>query len=377
MLEGIGRIGAYVQQKNLKTAAKYRIKTGNSLIPSKTEKLESALKQINKNQSSKDTNSLRTASIKSKLKGGRKLTSEEMNYLREKDPDLYRKAKGAQEAREELERDLSQCHTKAEARQALMRAQLRASNEAMAELAAVKGAGGAGGIGGGFGGVAGGAQAASFDGDMGDMGDMSAEGVAAGADISGDGVLAAEGAAAPATANISANVSTDAGTVNADESGEAAEVNQAVEAKERLAEENAVQQMLSNVLQEINNLMSEVSQADESGENDNNQADGVKGNEEAAAPPATGSSSNDPVTDIIEKLLFKMRAIQNVWDEFTHDKAYKEMPEGYNSEEANHTNGYKFKHAVNDTALMDIINIYNNSFEGGELTVTTSLDILQ
>lgn len=78
MLEGIGRVGAYVQQRNLKTAAKYRIKTGQSLIPNKTEKLQGALQKISSNQSTKHSDPIKTATIKSKLKGGRKLSADEI-----------------------------------------------------------------------------------------------------------------------------------------------------------------------------------------------------------------------------------------------------------------------------------------------------------
>jgi hypothetical protein len=40
-------------------------------------------------------------------------------------------------------------------------------------------------------------------------------------------------------------------------------------------------------------------------------------------------SAKDAASEIIEKLLYKLRAIQNAWDEFTRSKEYKEMPEGY------------------------------------------------
>lgn len=330
MLEGIGRVGAYVQQKNLKTAAKYRIKTGQSLLPSKTERLQSALKQISNNQSTKHSNPIRTASIKSKLKGGHRLTADEMSYLRENDPDLYRKAKGAQKAREELERDLSNCHTKAEARQALMRAQLKASNEAMAELSAAKGAGGAA--------VAGGANAASFSGDMGDISVDNAIGAeGANTDISAVGDM---GSMTNGDVNLSgettaidpaASTATSEGSTNISADGEASDVNNqniSNDAMEKKEAENAAQQIISSVMREINNLMTEVAKADDSNEDEShNETSGITGNEPATNNTATqGGNASDATSDIIEKLLFKMRAIQNVWDEFTHSKEYKEMP---------------------------------------------------
>ena len=381
MLEGIGRVGAYVQQKNLKTAAKYRIKTGQSLLPSKTERLQSALKQISNNQSTKHSNPIRTASIKSKLKGGHRLTADEMSYLRENDPDLYRKAKGAQKAREELERDLSSCHTKAEARQALMRAQLKASNEAMAELSAAKGAGGAA--------VAGGANAASFSGDMGDISvdnDIGAEGANTGitavddmgsmtnndVNLSGE-TTAIDPAASTATSEGSTNISAD---------GEVSDVNNqniSNDAMEKKEAENAAQQIISSVMREINNLMTEVAKADDSNEDEShNETSGITGNEPATnnTAPHSGKAS-DATSDIIEKLLFKMRAIQNVWDEFTHSKEYKEMPEDYMDGDNKTSKPYKAKKSVADDAIMDIINQYTASLPDEGVFDAPSVDISQ
>lgn len=382
MLEGIGRVGAYVQQKNLKTAAKYRIKTGQSLLPSKTERLQSALKQISNNQSTKHSNPIRTASIKSKLKGGHRLTADEMSYLRENDPDLYRKAKGAQKAREELERDLSNCHTKAEARQALMRAQLKASNEAMAELSAAKGAGGAA--------VAGGANAASFSGDMGDISVNNAIGAeGANTDISavgdmgsmtnGDVNLSGETTAI----NPAASTATSEGSTNISADGEASDVNNqniSNDAMEKKEVENAAQQIISSVMREINNLMTEVAKADDSNdaESHNNQAAGVTENEPATNNTATqGGKASDATSDIIEKLLFKMRAIQNVWDEFTHSKEYKEMPEEYIDGDDKTSKPYKAKKSVADDAIMDIINQYTASLPDEGVFDSPSVDISQ
>ncbi|MBR2142580.1 hypothetical protein [Anaerovibrio sp.] len=381
MLEGIGRVGAYVQQKNLKTAAKYRIKTGRSLLPSKTERLQSALKQISNNQSTKHSNPIRTASIKSKLRGGHRLTADEMSYLRENDPDLYRKAKGAQKAREELERDLSSCHTKAEARQALMRAQLKASNEAMAELSAAKGAGGAA--------VAGGANAASFSGDMGDISVDNAIGAeGASTDISAVGDM---GSMTNGDVNLSgettaidpaASTATSEGSTNISADGEASDVNNqniSNDAMEKKEAENAAQQIISSVMREINNLMTEVAKADDSNEDEShNETSGITGNEPATNNTATqGGKASDATSDIIEKLLFKMRAIQNVWDEFTHSKEYKEMPEEYIDGDNKTSKPYKAKKSVADDAIMDIINQYTASLPDEGVFDAPSVDISQ
>ena len=378
MLEGIGRIGAYVQQRNLKTAAKYRIKTGQSLIPNKTEKLQSALQKISANQSTKHSDPIRTATIKSKLKGGRKLSADEMSYLRENDPDLYRKAKGAQRAREELERDLSSCHTKAEARQALMRAQLKASSEALAELTAAKGGAGAG--------VGAGGSASSFSGGMGD--DISA-------DINADRAEAMTGTDVNAAANVNVDnnmgaamvnaapieASASTGMTNSEASGEAAEVSEDVvqtEATDKRASENVAKEIISSVMREINTIMSELNKADD-GDKGGEQLSEDNGSDAASMGQAASSnnSAKDAASEIIEKLLYKLRAIQNAWDEFTHSKEYKEMPEGYLDGEDKHTRKSTATKGFTGDGIIDMINQYTSSFDGGLAVGSSNVDISQ
>ncbi|WP_276838738.1 hypothetical protein [Anaerovibrio lipolyticus] len=379
MLEGIGRIGAYVQQRNLKTAAKYRIKTGQSLIPNKTEKLQSALQKISANQSTKHSDPIRTATIKSKLKGGRKLSSDELSYLRENDPDLYRKAKGAQRAREELERDLSSCHTKAEARQALMRAQLKASSEALAELTAAKGGGAGAGVGAG-------GSASSFSGGMGD--DISA-------DINADGADAMTGTDVNAAANVNVDnnmgsamvnaapieASATDGMTNSEASGEAAVVTEDVaqaEATDKRASETVAKEIISSVMREINTIMSELNKADD-GDKGGEQLSEDNGADAASMGQAASSnnSAKDAASEIIEKLLYKLRAIQNVWNEFTHSKEYKEMPEGYLDGEDKHTRKSTATKGFTGDGIIDMINQYTSSFDDGLAVGSSSVDISQ
>ena len=375
MLEGIGRVGAYVQQRNLKTAAKYRIKTGQSLIPNKTEKLQSALQKISSNQNTKHSDPIRTATIKTKLKGGRKLSADEMSYLRENDPDLYRKAKGAQRAREELERDLSSCHTKAEARQALMRAQLKASSEALAELTAAKG-GGAGAVGG----------ASSFSGGVGD--DISA-------DINADSAGAMAGTDVNAAANVDVDnnmgaamvnaapieASTTDGMTNSEASGEAAVVTEDVaqaEATDKRASETVAKEIISSVMREINTIMSELNKADD-GDKGVEQLSEDNGSDAASMGQAASSkdSAKDAASEIIEKLLYKLRAIQNAWDEFTRSKEYKEMPEGYLDGEDKKTGASAVSKGFTGDGIIDMISQYTSSFDDGLVIGSSSVDISQ
>ena len=147
---GIGKIGAFVKQKNLIYAANYKIKTGQSIVDSGGRLTLSKSTMFNSVQYSKKTSTstsdnARLASIKQKLKSGKKLSASEMSYLREKDEKLYKKAKYADEAREELKADLRSAKTKQEARQAVMRATAKVAADCSAEFEALKG-GGSGGI---------------------------------------------------------------------------------------------------------------------------------------------------------------------------------------------------------------------------------------
>ena len=150
----IGTLHSYVQQKNLKFAADYKKKTGQSVVSS-TGNLKLDLKAANNKslvdkmiqaqQSNKDEYSKqRISSIKQKLMNGKKISNEELGYLKKNDPDLYKKAKKAEEAREDLKAALRKAKTKQEARQAVTQALIKASAEATAELAAAKNAGGGG-----------------------------------------------------------------------------------------------------------------------------------------------------------------------------------------------------------------------------------------
>jgi len=146
-----GTINSYVKTKNLTFAAKYKIRTGQtltnsngnfiSLNTSTFDKLREAAKA-----SSDKAKQAKLRRIKQKLMNGRKLSDEEMGFLRVNDTKLYKKAKHAEEAREELKAELKKAESKSEAREAMTRAMIKASTEAIAELGAL---GQCGGISGG------------------------------------------------------------------------------------------------------------------------------------------------------------------------------------------------------------------------------------
>ena len=151
----MGTISSYVKQKNLSFAAKHKIRTGQSLINangnwsstnvvSTFEKLREAA-----NASNDQVKQEKIRRIKQKLRAGQKLSDEELGFLRVNDPKTYKKAKHAEESREELKAELKKAKSKSEAREAMTRAMVKASADAMAEISAL---GQGGNIGNSFGG---------------------------------------------------------------------------------------------------------------------------------------------------------------------------------------------------------------------------------
>ena len=143
----IGTLGSYVKQKNLTFAAKHKLRTGQTLTnangnfismnTSTFDKLREAAKA-----STDQAKAQKISRIKRKLRDGQKLTDEELGFLRVNDPKTYKKAKAADDAREELKADLKKAKSKGEAQEAMTRAMIKASSVAMAELSALGSGGG-------------------------------------------------------------------------------------------------------------------------------------------------------------------------------------------------------------------------------------------
>lgn len=74
-------------------------------------------------------------SIDAKLKSGKKLSPEELDYLREHSPELYKQAIEIQREREAYERDLKKCKTKED----VDRLHLQKTQSFMQEIKAIKG----------------------------------------------------------------------------------------------------------------------------------------------------------------------------------------------------------------------------------------------
>ena len=275
MFEGIGTIGSYLQQRNLQFKANYKLTTGQEFKTAseiKRSYMQELLKTTNSN--SKDqANALRKAFIKQELMNGKELSDEEMRFLKDQDPELYAKAQKAEKAREDLRAELRRCKTKAQAQQAVVRAQMKAASDTAAAVDAAKAGSGGGGSGGGSaaaGGamVAGGASAAS----------MAAGSIAAAIGTAAGTAVAADTAASSAAAELTGASAAAAVSVTA------------------------------------------VAAA----------ADASAGTGTSSAGTVTGTSSDTSAsaaqTDDYETLIMKIRALQDEWMKYISRKEYDEMP---------------------------------------------------
>ena len=285
MFEGIGRIGAYTAQQQLKLEAKHKIKHGQSLKDMKAS-IDQALRESLAPKQTRKTSmsdSTKISIIRQKLRQGRKLSAGELKFLKDTDERLYEKARKAEEAREELQHALKRAKSKEEARRALVQAQMKVAAEAQLDAKGASGnvnfggAGGAGDLGTGLAGSTN--EAASFDG-----GSINAQ--------FGEGEATA--ANAPnATANGEGNAesTTPASTPDATASSPAAEAR------------------------------------DTQGENSAGKAD-----KESTPTPAHKDSpiESSPKSDGElpgEKYLFMLAALQDEWKKFVNSKEYDELPE--------------------------------------------------
>ena len=87
------------------------------------------------------------------------------------------------------------------------------------------------------------------------------------------------------------------------------------------------------------------------------------------------TNAKDAASEIIEKLLYKLRAIQNAWDEFTHSKEYKTMPEGELDGRDKHTGKSAIPKGFTDDGIIDMMKQYTSSFDDGLSIDSSSVDI--
>ena len=309
----IGTLQSYVQQKNLKFAAKYKQKTGQTIVNSSGNlKLDLkaannhslAEKMIQANQKSDNEYSKqRVSSIKRKLMSGKKISNEELGYLKKNDPDLYKKAKKAEEAREDLKAELKKAKTKAEARMAVTRALIKASAEATAELKAAQvGASGGGMSGGG----------------------ITTSGYQAGQEIGGaniEGIFGSEvnsGGEEPSMIRLNEQI--NASSVEGEDN---------VDVEAAAAQEGAALKEINNDVSVAREVETEAAKAESanSEESINNKAERSDSVDSTKSTDWKTDNNGDPTSGILEKFIMVVRAIEDEWATFAKSDEYKEMPE--------------------------------------------------
>lgn len=270
----IGKVGSYIRQKNLSFAANYKIRTGQRVTDSSGNlsfSQSTMFEQINKTtkKTADEIKTARLATLKSKLMAGRKLSNEEMAYLRENDEDLYKKAKHADDAREELKAELKGAKSKQEARQILTRAMVKASAEASAELAACK------------------------------------AGIATG------------GGAVGETSIATGNVSTAIENISI-----GGELSTSIENNLNVNETSTPTENVSSV-NENSTSTENISSADKNSNSRENNF-GVNENSNDGENPAQG---------ILEKFIMTIRALEDEWAKYTNSDEYKNLPEDFLDDE--------------------------------------------
>ena len=310
MFAVVGTMRTYLQQFQLKKSAKQKMKTGESFdwkdakttfVKAQQEARANAPKTIvemtlekSKKKDDDRTVKAKTGSIKQKLKRGKKLSADELEYLRQHDEKLYKKAKVTMEEREKLSRALKSAKTKAEAMRAVA---IAYANAAAACSDAIDSASGGGASGG----------AASV----------------------GDAGASAEGAASFETGtSVDANVSVgaDAGMAATDAAG--------VSADATGAETSAAADSAATGTADAANAEAAEAESAAGNAEGTEEAEGTKEVDNAEDKKAGNSSS---VLDRLNKndggefdeplILLVLRHLQAEWQDFMHTKQYKELPE--------------------------------------------------
>ena len=276
----IGNVRSYARMKTLKFAANHRLKTGQSLVSSTGtlsfkqldhSSLVNKMLSAQKNSGADAATKKRLATIKKKLLNGKKLSNEEMGFLLKNDSKLYRKAKAAEDARQELKEALSKAKTKQEARKALLNAKMKASAACTAELDAASKAGA---------GAGGGVSTVGYEA-SGEVGGavFSAPASTSNAPIDGGSMTETSAGGEPAL------IAVNNGVANADaQSSDAAKTDP-----------------LKNDPTKINST------------------DGLN----------KTSEDKDTKDDILEKYLMILRALDDEWETYAKSRQYKSLPEDY------------------------------------------------
>ena len=287
MFEAIGTLHSYTKQYQLKKSAKQKVTTGEAFDwkdarssfvkaqdPRRTAPKSFVELSLEKSKKDDDrTAATKKSGIKQKLRRGKKLSPQELEYLRRHDEELYEKAKTTMEEREKLARALKSAKTKAEAQRAVAIAYANAAASLTGNI---------GGGGGAAGGSSGGGEA---------FGAGDASGATA------DAAVNAEGSAAALDAGVAAgaeNVSAE--TVSAGAAGATAGT-ESTAADAVGNEADAGREMEADVAQENKDATATLRQTSQDTEFD------------------------DPL------ILLVLRHLQAEWRDFMKSEQYKEMPE--------------------------------------------------
>ena len=306
----IGTLSSYVKRKNLQFAAKHKIRTGQTLTNANGNLLSmnqtSVFKQMTESakKSSDAAKQQRIRRIKQKLLAGQKISEAELSFLREADPKTYKKAKHADEAREELKSELSRAKSKQEAREAVTRAMIKASSEAMAELTALAGGGGT---------VSGGGSANVAQGGADISADVSGDAATnVSSEINAGDVSSAMNVAGEVNTSTDANPTADA-SVEVNPSTNASAENQT------LSETN---QSIRATGEDATAKVSETTREEISAAHDEQPADKF-GNKKSS------DADNQTPEDIMEKYLMTIRALEDEWARFAKSDDFKNLPETF------------------------------------------------
>ena len=313
LFEGIGRVSDYAQLNNLRREAKYRVKTGQSLVQAMGAPLQISRQRFSEAQESNTKRDAeRESLIRQKLRNGQKLSPMDKQYLKDKDPDLYDKVARIEERREALERALKRAKSKEEARLAVAQANISV-------LAEMQRGGGASNVSGAGGGSAGHAEmpAAAANGNAAAAGDALDAPQTAGAD------------AAPTTGDMQGAIGREAVAAQSDAA---------------LSMPNAVQ-----------------------GGADGGHADGVQDHSCGAEKDACGNRRTPPPAEMAEMLrtaqqsgnrlpidderVYLLRALQREWMEYANSKEYRNLPDTIRDAAAEEARGIHRKQHADATRL--------------------------
>ena len=313
LFEGIGRVSDYAQLNNLRREAKYRVKTGQSLVQAMGAPLQISRQRFSEAQESNTKRDAeRESLIRQKLRNGQKLSPMDKQYLKEKDPDLYDKVARIEERREALERALKRAKSKEEARLAVAQANISV-------LAEMQRGGGASSVSGAGGGSAGHAE----------MPAAAANGSAAAAGDALDAPQATGADAAPTTGDLQGAIGREAVAAQSDAA---------------LSVPNAGQDGA-----------------------DGGYADGVQNHSCGEEKDACGNRRTPPPAEMAAMLrtaqqagnrlpidderVYLLRALQREWMEYANSKEYRNLPDTIRDATAEEARGIHRKQHADATRL--------------------------